>query len=133
LKNRFPGYIINPVKKINSFRTAKEVIMKIALYAGIFKKDKDGATKSLYELTESLLVNGLEVGVQNIKIWSRGIHTDLYSPGFRSESLRNKWGAKNKKVILYCGRFVWYKDLETFNKKVCDTPLSQSPLIQANH
>lgn len=215
--------------------------MKVALYAGMFKKDQDGATKTLYELIDSLLANGFEVGVwgfsmtpqqrnglrlfhiasiplpiypdykltipnpwlkmqlqdfspdlihvtvpdmtgifmirlahqmnipvltsyhtdfpsylesyhlnflykpawkyfkwfynkselvlaptdeiiqklsehgiQNIKLWSRGIHLDQYSPKFRSETLRNTWEAQDKMVILYCGRFVWYKDLETF-------------------
>jgi glycosyltransferase involved in cell wall biosynthesis len=218
-----------------------EETMKIALYAGIFKKDQDGATKTLYELTDSLLDKGMEIGVwgykvtpqqrkglqlykmasvpiplypeyrvtcptrklkkqllefqpdvihvaapdftgrwlmriaeeqdipvltsfhtdfpsylkyyklgflyewswgvlrrfynhgrivmapsremmeklkehgiQQVKLWSRGIHLDRYNPGFRSNTLREKWGAKGKKVILYCGRFVWYKDLETF-------------------
>lgn len=52
--------------------------------------------------------------VHSVKLWSRGIHPDKYNTSFRSESLREKWGARDKKVILYCGRFVWYKDLETF-------------------
>jgi phosphatidylinositol alpha 1,6-mannosyltransferase len=219
----------------------KEVKMKIALYAGMFKRDQDGATKTLYELTISMLDQGIEVGVWGYKItsqtrkglhlfkvpsvplplypeyrvsffsnkikkqviefapdvihvaapdvmgvslirfaqlsgipvlasfhtdfpsylkfyrlgfltkpvwrflqwfyngcetvmvpseevlrqlkdhhilrtklWSRGIHLDRYNPAFRSQQLRRKWDAENKKVILFCGRFVWYKDLETF-------------------
>ncbi|MCP5107989.1 MAG: glycosyltransferase family 1 protein [bacterium] len=52
--------------------------------------------------------------IQSIRLWSRGIHSDKYNPSFRSQSLRALWGAVDKKVILYCGRFVWYKDLETF-------------------
>jgi glycosyltransferase involved in cell wall biosynthesis len=53
-------------------------------------------------------------GIRNVKLWNRGIHLHHFSKEFRSESLREKWGAKNKMVILYCGRFVWYKDLRTF-------------------
>lgn len=53
-------------------------------------------------------------GISNTKLWSRGIHLNRYNPDFRSTELRKKWKAENKKVILYSGRFVWYKDLETF-------------------
>jgi glycosyltransferase involved in cell wall biosynthesis len=53
-------------------------------------------------------------GIRNVKLWNRGIHLHHFSSQFRSTSLRRKWGAVNKKVILYCGRFVWYKDLRTF-------------------
>lgn len=215
--------------------------MKIALYAGIFKKDQDGATKSLYELTGTLLEQGIELGVwgykmtheednglslfkvpsmpipvypeyrvtwptmklkkqilefqpdvihitapdftglwlmkfakeysipvlssfhtdfpsylkyyklgfladwswrmlsrfynrgrvvmaptaemmtqlkdhgvRQVKLWPRGIHLDKYNPSFRSLDLRREWGAQGKKVILYAGRFVWYKDLDVF-------------------
>lgn len=52
--------------------------------------------------------------IRRVKLWSRGIHPHMYNTSFRSESLRDQWGARDKKVILYCGRFVWYKDLETF-------------------
>lgn len=53
-------------------------------------------------------------GVRHVKLWPRGIHTDRYNPGFRNQELRRKWGAMGKKVILYSGRFVWYKDLDVF-------------------
>lgn len=55
-----------------------------------------------------------ENGISNVKLWARGIHTDKYNAVFRSQKVRELWGAENKKVILYSGRFVWYKDLETF-------------------
>jgi hypothetical protein len=35
--------------------------VKIAIYAGMFKKDQDGATKTLYELTNFLIESGIEV------------------------------------------------------------------------
>lgn len=53
-------------------------------------------------------------GIRNVKLWKRGIHLHHFSARFRSPSLRKEWGALNKKVILYSGRFVWYKDLRTF-------------------
>lgn len=55
-------------------------------------------------------------GINNTFIWSRGIKGDLFSPGKRSEKIRQEWKAEKRKVILYSGRFVWYKDLKTFIK-----------------
>jgi len=37
--------------------------MRIALYAGAFKENQDGATRSLYQLVRSLQAAGIEVGV----------------------------------------------------------------------
>ncbi|MEA3557779.1 MAG: glycosyltransferase family 1 protein [Candidatus Thermoplasmatota archaeon] len=51
-------------------------------------------------------------GVKKVMIWSRGIHQDHFNPERRSERLRREWGAENKKVILFSGRFVKYKDLD---------------------
>lgn len=64
--------------------------------------------------TEEIIEKLKSKGIKHAKLWSRGIHLDRYSIDFRSQSLRAQWGAKNKKVILYSGRFVKYKDLETF-------------------
>ena len=55
-------------------------------------------------------------GIKKVKIWSRGINREMYNPKYRSLDLRMKWNAQNKKVILYSGRFVWYKDLDVFSK-----------------
>jgi phosphatidylinositol alpha 1,6-mannosyltransferase len=64
--------------------------------------------------TEEIIDKLKSKGIKHAKLWSRGIHLDRYSIDFRSPSLRAQWGAQNKKVILYSGRFVKYKDLETF-------------------
>ncbi len=61
--------------------------------------------------TERIRSELREQGIRNAKIWSRGIHPDSYSPVFRSAALRRRWGLDGKFVILYVGRFVWYKDL----------------------
>lgn len=55
-------------------------------------------------------------GINNVKLWSRGIHLDQFNPKFRSAELREEWGAQDEetRVILFSGRFVWYKDLDTF-------------------
>ncbi len=88
---------------------------------GFLKKSVWNFFKWLYNQAGTVFVpteeiqRGLaEKRITNTKIWSRGIHTELFNPSFRSNTLRDKWSAKGKKVILYSGRFVWYKDLQTF-------------------
>ena len=53
-------------------------------------------------------------GIHNTIIWSRGIKDKDFSPRNRSDKIRRKWGVEEKKVVLYSGRFVWYKDLKVF-------------------
>mgnify|MGYP006283413869 CR=1 FL=1 len=55
-----------------------------------------------------------EKGILNSVIWSRGIRGVDFSPDKRSEMLREKWKARKKIVVLYSGRFVWYKDLKIY-------------------
>lgn len=57
-----------------------------------------------------------EKGVKNAKQWSRGIDTGTFNPRFRSQRLRTDWNAREKTVILYSGRFAWYKDLDTLTR-----------------
>jgi glycosyltransferase involved in cell wall biosynthesis len=51
-------------------------------------------------------------GARRVELWSRGIRKDSFDPSKRSEELRRSWGAEGKKVVLYSGRFVKYKDLD---------------------
>ena len=51
-------------------------------------------------------------GIERVRSWSRGIHTEHFNPGYRSEELRKSWKVTNEKVILYSGRLVWFKNLE---------------------
>lgn len=74
-----------------------------------------------YNSADSLLVPGREsgvklaaAGIQPASVWSRGLPEGLFSPSFRSESLRRRWGAEGKKVVLFSGRFAWFKNLRVF-------------------
>jgi glycosyltransferase involved in cell wall biosynthesis len=60
------------------------------------------------ELLDKLQGNG----INRLRIWSRGIHRNRFHPRFRSQTLRSEWKAAGKTVILYSGRFVWYKSLD---------------------
>jgi len=70
--------------------------------------------ESVFAPTEEVQQTLKKKGIKSIKIWSRGIDTGMFNPTFRSSDLREKWAAKDKKIILYSGRFVWYKDLKVF-------------------
>lgn len=64
--------------------------------------------------TEAMVDKLKKNQIKQIKLWSRGIHHNEFNTSHRSPTIRKKWGAENKKVILYSGRFVPYKDLHTF-------------------
>ncbi|MBN1390290.1 MAG: glycosyltransferase family 1 protein [Candidatus Thermoplasmatota archaeon] len=51
-------------------------------------------------------------GTRKVEIWSRGVRKDEFSPEKRSHELRSLWGADGRKVVLFSGRFVKYKDLD---------------------
>jgi glycosyltransferase involved in cell wall biosynthesis len=53
-----------------------------------------------------------EKGAKNVSLWSRGIRTDKFDHRKRSDELRDRWRARGRKVILFSGRFVKYKDLD---------------------
>jgi len=88
---------------------------------GIFTKPAWKFLKWFYNQSQIVMVPTTEIkdklknkGIKNTKLWPRGVYTDKFSIKFRSQTLRSQWDGHNKKVILYSGRFVWYKGLETF-------------------
>lgn len=73
-------------------------------------------TERTFAPTEEIKKKLESRGVKHVSVWSRGIDREAFHPKFRSELLRTRWNAKNKKVIMYVGRFVWYKDLRIVYK-----------------
>lgn len=54
-----------------------------------------------------------EHGIENVKIWGRGIDTKIYTPSNRSEEERKKYGIKKSdKVLIYVGRIAPEKELD---------------------
>ncbi len=51
-------------------------------------------------------------GIRTVELWSRGIDREIFQPSRRSFSVRQSWGADDRRVIAYAGRFVWYKDIQ---------------------
>ena len=50
--------------------------------------------------------------VKGVHIWSRGVDKELFDPSRRSVKLRLAWNTLDRKVIVYAGRFVPYKDID---------------------
>jgi len=74
-----------------------------------------------YNRADSLLVPSLDSGsklakhgIQAGSQWRRGLPEGRFSPSHRSESLRRRWGAEGRKVILFSGRFAWFKGLQVY-------------------
>lgn len=50
-------------------------------------------------------------GIHNAHCWSRGVDSQLFSPGRRSRVLRKQWGVGDAPVVLYVGRLAAEKNL----------------------
>ncbi len=53
-----------------------------------------------------------EQGIKNVGLWERGIDVEMFSPEYRSETLRRKLGAEKIPILLFVGRLVKEKDLD---------------------
>lgn len=49
---------------------------------------------------------------ERIKVWHRGVDTDVFSQSKRRKELRQMWDADDKVVLLYVGRVSWEKNLK---------------------
>jgi glycosyltransferase involved in cell wall biosynthesis len=77
--------------------------------------------RSLYNGCQKVYVPSLPIlselelhGIQNLDFLPHGVDTEAFHPRFRSRKWRAGVGAKGKHVLLYVGRLVWEKDLQTF-------------------
>ena len=53
---------------------------------------------------------------EKIKVWHRGVDTELFSPIKRRKELRDVWSADGRTVLLYVGRVSWEKNLKVLAK-----------------
>lgn len=60
-------------------------------------------------ILEELLRHGLE----NLEFLPHGVDTEAFNPRFRSTAWRASIGAEGRQVLLFAGRLVWEKDLQT--------------------
>ncbi|MEX0719028.1 MAG: glycosyltransferase family 1 protein [Balneolaceae bacterium] len=56
---------------------------------------------------------------ENMKIWARGVNTQLFSPQKKDEEWRKKAGFKKDDIVVtFVSRLVWEKELATFVQSV---------------
>ncbi|MDX1672079.1 MAG: glycosyltransferase family 1 protein [Balneolaceae bacterium] len=81
-------------------------------------------------MAEELNRQGIDEGV---RLWARGVDTDLFHPDKRDLEWRREVGFKdNDKVISFVSRLVWEKNLQTFVdvvKKLQGSELSTQSMI----
>ncbi|MDR3369575.1 glycosyltransferase family 1 protein [Rhodoferax sp.] len=86
---------------------------------GLFKKPIDSYLRKLHNRTQATMVPTRALmqdlqsrGYQNLKLLSRGVASDLFSPTKRSADLRSRWGAgDDDMVVLVVGRLAKEKNL----------------------
>lgn len=68
------GFMRSAARKLNRYCSP---LMKIALYAGTYVRDKDGAVKSIYQLVSSFRKNGHQVAVWSPDVSNNDNHNGL--------------------------------------------------------
>ena len=68
-----------------------------------------------------------EHGIHNVKVWGRGVDSQLFSPEKRSEEFRNRVTNSHpeKPILLYVGRMAREKNLLVFESLIRDFPDAQ--------
>lgn len=69
----------------------------------------------VYVPSESIAAELMEMGISplRMKIWKRGIDTQLFSPAKKDPHLMRSITGNDKPVVLFASRMVWEKNLET--------------------
>jgi glycosyltransferase involved in cell wall biosynthesis len=60
------------------------------------------------EVTKDYL---LDTGIYPVKVFTRGVDRNVFSPNYKSQELRKNWDAEDKTVFLYVGRISGEKDI----------------------
>ncbi|QKJ30859.1 glycosyltransferase family 1 protein [Mucilaginibacter mali] len=70
---------------------------------------------AIYVPSESMITELSDIGIESyrMKIWKRGIDTQLFSPAKRNSDMMRKLTGNKHPVILFASRLVWEKNLET--------------------
>ncbi len=76
--------------------------------------------RSLYNKCESVYVPSTPIleelkqhGLKTVKFLPHGVDINSFNPKFKSVDWKKKLGIENKIVLLFAGRLVWEKDLQT--------------------
>lgn len=69
----------------------------------------------IYVPAEAIAAELVDMGIQpdRMKIWKRGIDTNLFSPAKRNPALMRRLTGNDQPTILFASRLVWEKNLDT--------------------
>lgn len=79
------------------------------------------STTHVYVPSESMIEELVshDFDVEKMKIWARGVNTNLFSPEKRDMEWRRKAGFEDDDIVVtFVSRLVWEKELETFRHSV---------------
>lgn len=75
-------------------------------------------------MIEELIPQGFDT---DMRIWARGVNTNLFSPEKRDEAWRNSLGfTEDDIVVTFVSRLVWEKELDTFRYAVQQIAVNNS-------
>ncbi|SPF52690.1 Glycosyl transferases group 1 family protein (fragment) [Candidatus Desulfosporosinus infrequens] len=57
-------------------------------------------------------------GIENLRIWSRGIDTSAFNPNYKNLNIRADLNAEDKTIFLYVGRLAPEKDLDILMESI---------------
>ena len=69
-------------------------------------------------------------GIENLRIWSRGIDTSTFSPNYKDMNIRYRLKAEDKIIFLYVGRLAAEKDLDILMESIGIVNFSHSDKVQ---
>jgi len=69
-------------------------------------------------------------GIENLRIWSRGIDTSTFSPNYKDRNIRYRLKAEDKIIFLYVGRLAAEKDLDIIMESIGIVNSSHADKVQ---
>ena len=76
--------------------------------------------RNLYNRCDAVFVPSVPIkdeliqhGFETVEFLPHGVDANVFNPVFRDDEWKKEIGAENKTVLLYAGRLVWEKDLNT--------------------
>jgi phosphatidylinositol alpha 1,6-mannosyltransferase len=96
----------------------KRIVPLYWKYMKWFHRSCDATFTPSYETLDSLQTQGFK----RLKLWSRGIDCNLYTPDKRSQEVRERYGITAPLLLLYVGRIAPEKDISTLTLAMQQLP-----------
>nr|WP_261780050.1 glycosyltransferase family 1 protein [Paenibacillus xylanexedens] len=120
LKHRLP-HVVSYHTHFDRYLEYYRLKSMIPLYWKYIKWFHRSADATLTPSVETL--NTLQSqGIPRLKLWSRGIDCDLYSPYKRRDAIRTRYNITAPLILLYVGRIAPEKDIATLTSAMQNLP-----------